>query len=148
MQNDGSIKCSCVYLRKTEYTGPYLRADSPKGENPIAFRNFVHRQLLEFHFGEYPATTTNIELVFDRYEMQATAIVNLEEYLRGNYNLPPFKHITHANSLYTEALQITGQLVNLVKNHIQGTLNEDKGEKKESFGFISLRDITKLKKPR
>lgn len=113
LQDDGLLSCSWVYLTKAKFTGPYLRADSPKGIDSIKFRNFVHRQLLEFHFSQYSAMTPNIELVFDRFEMSSHAIKNLEDYLKGNYNLPTFRHITHADSTYTEALQVASQLVNL-----------------------------------
>jgi len=144
LQRSGIIRCSSVYLIKDEYTGPYLKPSSPRGENPILFRNFIHRQLLEHHFSLYPPATNNIELVFDRFEMSHEAIKNLEDYLRGNIRLPNFKHITHADSLYTEALQVASQLVNLVKDIPLGKAGL---EQKALLSFISLQDITKIQKP-
>ena len=143
LQRSGSISCSGVYLIKDEYTGPYLKPGSPRGENPILFRNFIHRQLLEYHFSLHQPATSNIELIFDRFEMSHEAIKNLEDYLRGNIRLPDFKHITHADSLYTEALQVASQLVNLLKDIALGKASP---EQEELLSFISLRDITKIRK--
>jgi hypothetical protein len=49
MQEGGLIKFSCVYLDKTNYKGPYLNT-----AEPIKFRNFIHRKLLEHHFENIP----------------------------------------------------------------------------------------------
>jgi len=144
LQQDNTISCSSIYLVKNQYTGPYLKASSPRGEDPILFRNFVHRQLLEYHFSINKPTTTNIELVFDRFEMSQEAFKNLEDYLRGNYSLPDLKHITHADSLYTEALQVTSQLVNQIKDVALRTATE---ELKALLSFISIKDITNIQKP-
>ena len=65
--NRKNLFCSCVYLIKANYIGPYLRPNSPEGYNSIRFRNFVHRQLLEHHFRCFPSHDNEIELVFDRY---------------------------------------------------------------------------------
>lgn len=62
--NRKNLFCSCVYLIKENYTGPYLRPSSASEQNPIKFRNFVHRKLLEYHFGLFPALDSEIELVF------------------------------------------------------------------------------------
>jgi hypothetical protein len=48
--------------------------------------------------------------------MSEDAVKNMEDYLKNNWNLPTFKYITHADSTYCEALQLTGQLVNAVKD--------------------------------
>lgn len=143
LQQAAVISCSCVYLIKDQYTGPYLKASSPRGEDPISFRNFVHRQLLEYHFSVYQPTTDNMELVFDRFEISQKAMMNLDGYLRGNYNLPNFKHITHADSLYIEALQVTSQLVNLVRDIATGVATS---ELKELLSFVSMKDITHIQK--
>ena len=135
----GSIGCSAVYLLKDRYTGPYLKKSSPKGANPMRFRNFVHRQLLEHHFAEFPASNETLEIVFDRYDMPKEALTNLEDYLHGNYSLPPFKHISHVDSAYTEAIQVTSRLVNRVKDIVLG--NSDP-EDVEALDFIRLKDIS------
>lgn len=142
MKTQNLISCSAVYLLKKDYTGPYLKTTSPRGQDPIRFRNFVHRQLLEFHFSNHTAATSNLELIFDRFDMSSEAISNLKDYLNGNYSLPDFKYITHADSKYTDFLQIASQLVNCIKDIISKT---DKEENAIS-SFISLNDITGVHK--
>jgi hypothetical protein len=79
LQREGIIKCSGVYLDKERYTGPYLKATPNKASNPLKFRNFVHRQLLEFHFSRYPLDDNDIdiEVIFDRFDMSKEAFSNL-----------------------------------------------------------------------
>lgn len=143
LQQANIMSCSSVYLIKDKYSGPYLKVSSPRGENPISFRNFIHRQLLEHHFSINQPATANIELVFDRFEMSQEALKNLEDYLRENYRLPDIKHITHADSLYTEALQVTSQLVNQIKDIALGTATK---ELTDLLSFISVKDITNIQK--
>lgn len=140
LYNKKHLFCSCVYLIKANYTGPYLRSSSTSEQNPIKFRNFVHRMLLEHHFGLFPAHDSEIELVFDRYRMSSEETNNLEQYLINNWNLPNFEHICHVNSIYSEVMQVTSQLVNSVKDIILGTANETK---RTLLNFIVLKDITK-----
>lgn len=135
----GNLCCSCVYLLKSDYTGPYLKPSSPSGPNPIWFRNFIHRKLLEFHFGLFLPQGKRIELIFDRYRMSSEAISNLEQYLKDNWNLPIFEYICHVNSVYTEAIQVASQLVNAIKDIAIGTATNDM---KELLSFIKLIDIT------
>jgi hypothetical protein len=111
MQETGIIKCSCVYVDKANYQGPYLNT-----AQPLKFRNYIHRNLLEYHFDKYPSSDDQIELVFDRFEISKEEIHNLEDYLFKNWNLPNFKYITHINSIYCEVLQLTSQLVNMIKD--------------------------------
>ncbi len=139
LQQEGLIKCSCVYLDKRCYTGPYLKATPYRDANPLRFRNFIHRQLFEFHFSCYPPSNDDIEIVFDRFEMSKDTIENLDSYLRNNRNLPNFKYITHADSVYCEALQLTGQLVNAVQNLKLGELNS---EAKAMLEHLPIKDIT------
>ncbi len=133
LYNSKNLFCSCVYLKKAKYTGPYLQS------SPIRFRNFIHRMLLEYHFQLFPAHDNDIELVFDRYRTSIEEENNLKDYLMNNFNLPSFEYICHANSIYSEALQVTSQLVNAVKDLILGTADKNR---RESLAFISLKDIT------
>ena len=100
------IKCVCVHLKKSDYTGPYLKDTSYGGKNTRRFRNFIHRKLLEYYFSLYTPTTEYIEIVFDRFEISDKDKVELEEYLSNNWNLPAFRYITHADSIYVETLQV------------------------------------------
>jgi hypothetical protein len=139
LNNRSNLCCSCVYLIKANYTGPYLRTSSTHDQNPIKFRNFVHRKLLEHHFGCFPTHDYGIELVFDRYRMTTEEENNLKEYLINNWNLPNFEYICHVNSIYSEAMQVTSQLVNATKDIILGTAD---GNRKSLLDFIVLKDIT------
>jgi len=141
LERNGIISCCGVYLLKAGYTGPYLKLTSPRGRNPVLFRNFVHRQLLEYHFSLCQTPLANIELVFDRFEMSREATQNLEQYLQTNIRLPRFWHITHADSLYVEALQVVSQLVNMVSDV---ALGKPTALAKELLDFVSLKDITEV----
>ena len=143
MKNSKQLQCSAVYLLKENYTGPYLKDSSPKGKNPIYFRNFIHRQLLEFHFSNNKSFTDNIELIFDRFEMTDEAIRNLEKYIKENQHLPNFKHITHADSLYSDFLQIASLIINCIKDYILGNHQE---ENDILCKFVELKDITNIQK--
>lgn len=142
MRKQNVINCSAVYLSKKDYTGPYLKTTSPRGHSPILFRNFVHRQLLEFHFSNHAAATSNLELIFDRFDMSSEAVSNLNTYLNGNLRLPYFRYITHADSKYTDFLQIASQLVNCIKDIISRTTKEEN----TISNFVSLKDITNIHK--
>src|SRR3972149_3794769 len=134
---DGNVLyCSCVYLIKANYKGPYLLESK---YNPLRFRNFVHRKLLEHHFTSFPVRDREIELVFDRYRMNKDEIDNLESYLRGNWNLPQIRYITHISSIYSGVMQVTSQLVSAVKDIILETTD---GNIRSLLSFIKLKDIT------
>lgn len=136
----GIIKCACVYLIKEQYSGPYLKPTSYGGQQPKRFRNFIHRQLLEYYFSLYPVMPDSVEIVFDRFEVSDEDIAELEKYLTENWNLPNFKHFTHANSVYVEALQIVSQLVNLV----QEIILEKATFERSLVDFVSVKDITTI----
>jgi len=142
MKGQNMISCSAVYLLKEDYTGPYLKTNSPRGKDPIAFRNFIHRQLLEFHLSNYKAATSNLELIFDRFDMSQEAVSNLNDYLNGNIRLPYFKYITHGDSKYTDFLQIASQLVNCIRDII----SKDAPQESAVCNFISLKNITNIHK--
>ena len=139
LYNRKNLFCSCVYLIKANYTGPYLRSGLTSEQSPIRFRNFVHRKLLEHHFTLFPAYDSEVELVFDRYRMSSEEVHNLEEYLMNNWNLPDFEYICHINSIYSEVMQVTSQLVNAMKDIILGTADKDR---RTLLDFVGLKDIT------
>lgn len=139
LHNRNNLCCSCVYLIKANYKGPYLRPNSTHRQYPIKFRNFVHRKLLEHHFRCFPAHDFKIELVFDRYRMNTVEENNLKDYLLNNWNLPNFEYICHVNSIYSEAMQVTSQLVNAMKDIILGTADVNR---KALLNFVSMKDIT------
>ena len=72
--------------------------------------------------------------------MSGDEVINLEKYLRNNWNLPSIQHITHIDSIYSEALQVASQLANAMKDVIVGTANDDR---RELLNFVVLKDITR-----
>jgi len=139
LHHSDMLKCSCVHLQKSDYTGPYLKVSSPKGQNPIRFRHYIHRQLLEFHFRTYPAQSENIDLVFDYYRMSEEALANLDMYIHRICNLPQVGRISHVESEICLPLQIVSQLASAVLAIQTGRLT---GENAQLFGFISSKEIT------
>ena len=93
---------TAVYLDKARYTGSYLKPGGARPPDPIRFRNYVLRRLLETHFRQYELRSGNYELVLDRFEMTPEAMDNLKHYLAGNHRIPTPGHVTHASSLYVE----------------------------------------------
>ena len=136
----GYLCCSCVYLIKSKYTGPHFGNHPTHKQNPILFRNFIHRRLLEFHFTKYkPTKEDRIQLIFDKYDMSHKVTRNLEDYLRANYFLPQFDHICHVDSIYTLPIQATSQMLVGIKDIILGKADD---LLKTSLDFISLKEIT------
>lgn len=139
LHSQGKIKCSCVYLFKEYYTGPYLKSEPPQ---PLYFRNFIHKKLLEYHFTEFPvAHTAGINLIFDDYRLPFEEVRKVENYLQNNWNLPDFRRIIHTNSISNLALQVTSQLVEIIKSIILGTIDDGR---KQLLSFITLKDITNI----
>lgn len=142
LYEQGKLNCSCVYLLKEQYNGPYLKQESPRGYNPLYFRNFIHKELLKHHFTEYPVSTeTRIYLIFDDYSMNFEDIRNTEDYLQNNWNLPDFWRITHTDSISNIALQVVSQLIGAIKDIAIGDIDE---KKRQLLSFIALKDITHL----
>jgi hypothetical protein len=95
--------------------------------------------LLEWHFENNPPFgDEKIDLVFDRFDMSKEDKINLEDYLQNNWNLPTFKEIVHADSVYIETLQLAHQLVNLVKDVIMDSATFDP----RLLEFVKIKDIT------
>ena len=142
LHRQGKLKCSCVHLFKDRYTGPYLKPELPTGHEPLYFRNFIHKELLEHHFTQFPIThNVGINLIFDDYRIPFEEVRNTEDYLQNNWNLPAFKRIIHDDSIPNLALQLTSQLVRIVNGIVLGTIDK---ERKELLSFIALKDITRI----
>ena len=58
--------------------------------------------------------------------MKREEVHNLEEYLINNWNLPNFEHICHVNSIYSEVMQVTSQLVNAMKDIVLGIADDNR----------------------
>lgn len=114
LQDNGHAKMSAVIINKTDYTGPYLKSDGGVAANPIHFRNFINRQLLERHFINHPPITREYEVIFD-YIFAKDEQPGLRTYLRGNLLLPYLKAIVQCDSRYVPALQFVDTMVHIVK---------------------------------
>lgn len=142
LHNQGKLNCSCIYLRKESYSGPYLKPELPTGHIPLYFRNFIHKELLEYHFDQFPTINNErIRLIFDDYRMNFEEVRKFEDYLQNNWNLPGFWRIIHANSICAIPLQVASQLVTTIKDIALGVLKE---EMKQLLSFIAVKDITSI----
>ena len=135
-EEGGNIWASVVYLDKARYTGSYLKPGGKRPSNPIRFRNYVLRRLLEFHFQHYPLLSKQYDLILDRFEMTAGARENLLQYLAGNWFLPTPKHITHAASAYVDGLQFVHHIANGFAGAAVG------GSAPNELSFVAARDLT------
>ena len=143
LSGSGDLKCSAVYLFKPNYTGPYLKQKSPRRQNPVRFRHFVRRHLLEFHFRNNPLqTNVRCDIYFDMQRISKEARDNFYNvYLPIICRLPysQLDHICHIESRLCLGIQMAGQLANSVNQVLLGKL---KGDKKNMLTFIDRKDIT------
>ncbi|MDP6072356.1 MAG: hypothetical protein QGG34_12510 [SAR202 cluster bacterium] len=136
-EGDGGIWASAVYLDKRKYDGRYLKDGGPRPQDPVKFRNWVLRRLLEWHFSWAHLQSQQYDLVLDRVELTKDQTDNLQNYLARNYNLPTPTSISHAASIYVEPLQIVHHIATGFKNVVTlGSAPPD------ALSFIRSRDIT------
>lgn len=134
--NDAGIYASAVYLDKHNYSHSYLKPGGERAQDPVRFRNFVLRRLLEHHFSTYSLLSDRYDLVLDRIDMTKYELEDLEKYLAGNRNIPTPNYVTHASSIYVEGLQIVHHIANGIKGAALG------GEIPDALAFVSSIDIT------
>ena len=137
VKNGKNIWATAIYLNKRDYTGGYLKPEGRRPPDPFRFRNRMLRYLLEFHFSSYPLRSEHYDLVLDRIEMTKDEAENLRSYLARNYNLPTPTHITHASSIYVEALQVVHHLAAGFKDVVGGKSPVD------VLSFVKAKDVTK-----
>ena len=135
-RSDVGIYASAVYLDKRNYTHRYLKPADERGQDPVRFRNFVLRRLLEHHFSCYPLQSDRYDLVLDRIDATKSDREGLENYLTGNRNIPTPNYITHASSIYVEGLQIVHHLANGFKGAALGD------KLPGALDFVNSLDIT------
>ncbi len=131
-----NIWASVIYVDKLKYTGTYLKPGGSRPANPIWFRNYMLRRLLEHHFQQYPLQSKQYDLVLDRIELSKDETENLQQYLAGNYYIPTPTHITHASSIYVEGLQVVHHIANGYSNIVDG------GNLPPDLSFVNPRDLT------
>lgn len=139
LHQTGIVKFSAVYLEKDKYTGPYLKTVSPFRNNRLWFRNFVHKQLLEYHFGLYPnARDDYISAIFDYHRMSRLDFRNMTNYL-CNICKFPLDDIVHLDSVCSWMLQLAGCLAHAVAR-VQ--LGKTPKSITNILSFIPVKDIT------
>ena len=141
LNQTGVIQFSAVYLRKDKYTGPYLKTSSPKWNNRLKFRNFVHKQLLEHHFNLYPKEEDDyISTIFDYHRMSRLDFKNVTYYL---CNICKFglDGIVHLDSECSWVLQLAGQLAHAIS---QAQLGKTPTLITDMLSFIPVKDITNI----
>ena len=131
-----NIWASAIYVNKLKYTGSYLKPGGRRPGNPVRFRNYMLRRLLEFHFLRHPLKSSQYDLVLDRIEMTREESENLRSYIGGNFNIPTPTHITHAASIYVEGLQVVHHIANAFKDVVTG------GREPAELAFVKSMDLT------
>ncbi|MEF3692138.1 MAG: DUF3800 domain-containing protein [Candidatus Moraniibacteriota bacterium] len=142
MHDGNFVKASAVFVNKKNYKGNYLEDNELYKKDPIKFRHFVLRRLLEFHFSKEKAQSREIELVVDRFHSDESKEQQLRNYLRDIRitTLPEFIHIIQADSRYVEMLQIADWISGSVKEkffvHKERNFND-------LFSYIKVDEIVK-----
>ena len=131
-----NIWASVVYLDKLQYNGSYLKPGGKRPANPVRFRNYILRRLLEHHFQEYPLQSRQYDLVLDRIDLSREETENLRRYVSGNRNIPTPTHITHASSIYVEGLQVVHHIANGYKDVVNGN------PAPVELSFVNPRDLS------
>ncbi len=137
-ESDVNLWASAVFLDKRSYAGRYLKTGEHRPQDPMMFRNYVLRRLLELHFERYGLASRQYDLVLDRVEMTKDQQDNLYAYLAGNYGIPTPTHITHASSIYVDGLQVVHHIANGFRDCALGAPIPD------TLAFVSARNITEL----
>ena len=131
-----NIWASVVYVDKLRYSGSYLKPGGKRPANPVRFRNYMLRRLLEHHFQRYPLQSNQYDLILDRIDLTMEETDNLRQYISGNRNIPTPTYITHASSIYVEGLQVVHHIANGYKD----VVNSDRVP--TELSFVNLRDLT------
>ena len=119
-QEGASIWASVVYVDKLKYTGPYLNPKRRRPENPLRFRNYILRLLLEHHLQTHPLQTQQYDLVLDRVDLTKRQADELWNYIRENLTVSHPNHITHASSIYVDGLQVVHHIAEGFKDLLKG----------------------------
>jgi hypothetical protein len=131
-----NIWASVVVVDKLRYTGLHLKPIGGRQANPIMFRNYILRRLLEHHFHYYPLQSQQYDLVLDRIDLNKMQADNLWQYLSNNHAIPKPSQITHASSIYVDNLQVVHHIANGFKNFTSDGLVPNE------LSFVNLRDLT------
>ncbi len=127
---------SVVYVNKRNYTGSYLKPGGSRPANPVRFRNYMLRRLLEHHFARQPLQSEHYDLILDRIDSNRREKENLWRYIANNRHIPTPTNMTHASSIYVEGLQIVHHLANGFRDVVGGSRTASE------LAFVNARDLT------
>lgn len=129
------VAASGLFVRKDHYGGRYLKWSDveqlTEDQWPHAFRNYILRHALEFHYADRLHDQRRIDLVIDRIGVNREQRKNLEAYLRSKmplqrpFDLPEIEHVTISDSEYTGGLQIADMIASVVKRAATDTLEAE-----------------------
>ena len=131
-----NIWASVVYVDKLKYNGSYLKPEGGSLPNPLRFRNYMLRRLLEHHFQRHRLQSNQYDLVLDRIDLSREQSEDLWQYISGNRNIPTPAYITHAASIYVEGLQAVHHIANGYSGIVHG------GDVPPELSFVDARDIS------
>ncbi len=131
-----NIWTSVIYVDKLRYNGSYLKPGGTRPPDPLRFRNYMLRRLLEHHFQQHQLQSDHYDLVIDRVELTLEETLNLRNYIAGNRNIPTPTHITHAASIYVEGLQVVHHIANGYRSAVDGR------DSPPELAFVRARDIS------
>ena len=137
------VGVTVVFVDKYHYTGPYFSQEGERSYDPIRFRNFLTRLLLEQHVAIRPMMSTECDLIFDRAIAESEE-ENLRRYLRGNFRLPVFTNILQCDSRYVLALQFTDAIVHIVKEYLFGQRESVDGRMLNSINVFNVTNPSDL----
>ena len=121
LADEGYLVVTTNWLDKATYqanSGPYT-------SHAMRFRPFQLRLLLERHI-QRQAWGDNLDLVIDRWRMNLDQQRDLEDYLRGNWELRPvIRYITLVDSSYTGMTQLVDIFGRLVSRVLSGKATDE-----------------------
>lgn len=141
MMGGSFVAATSVFVDKTNYDGRYIKENLGIPKDAARFRHFVMRRLLEFHFKNNKAQSSEIELIIDRFHSDDAKEQQLKNYLRKLTTLsfvPNFLHIIQADSRYLELLQITDWIAGTIKEKY---FIHPERDYSDLFKYISVQQI-------
>ncbi|MYI82626.1 MAG: hypothetical protein F4056_04720 [Chloroflexi bacterium] len=118
-------------ITKARYHGPWLHPDDDVPADPNFLRNYMVRKTLELAFDGDAYTGGAFELVLDRVDYSDEQVLNLRQYLRGDFAehgpfpFPRVTHVTHGDSVYIDGLQVADHFARLAYAVASGSVQPE-----------------------
>lgn len=139
----GELLVACSIIDKSRYRGAWLHATPGSPPSPTFLRNYLVRKTIEFAFDGRLNDRCSADLILDRVDYSDEHIRNLRQYLAGKYShaggftIPRITHVTHADSLYVDGLQVADHVMRLA----YGVATKPTQSLQPASGFISMQTI-------